>query len=384
MKVLIVDDDEQLRIALFSTLKHLGHECILAQNAKEALNILRKESFDLILSDLKMPKVDGIDLLKQIKQNNINTPFVIMTAFGTIETAVLAIKLGAFDFIVKPFSKETIEKILSLTSSCLKFDCTNKTTYDGDYVFKSEKMQKILQLIKKVANTDATVLLSGETGTGKEVVAKLIHASSNRSKQPFISVNCASIPSNLLESELFGYEKGAFSGAVKTYKGKFEQANGGTLLLDEISEMPLELQAKLLRVLQEKVVDKLGSTESVKIDVRIICTTNRNLAEQVKNGSFREDLFYRINVFPIFLSPLRERREDIPDLINFFIKKYSNKFKKNINGISNNALEILLNYNWPGNVRELENTIERAIILSKGALIDKEDIFLHGIWNNFC
>ncbi|MGB9744934.1 MAG: sigma-54 interaction domain-containing protein, partial [Desulfurella sp.] len=291
---------------------------------------------------------------------------------------------GAFDFIVKPFSKETIEKILSLTSSCLKFDCTNKTTYDGDYVFKSEKMQKILQLIKKVANTDATVLLSGETGTGKEVVAKLIHASSNRSKQPFISVNCASIPSNLLESELFGYEKGAFSGAVKTYKGKFEQANGGTLLLDEISEMPLELQAKLLRVLQEKVVDKLGSTESVKIDVRIICTTNRNLAEQVKNGSFREDLFYRINVFPIFLSPLRERREDIPDLINFFIKKYSNKFKKNINGISNNALEILLNYNWPGNVRELENTIERAIILSKGALIDKEDIFLHGIWNNFC
>ncbi|MGC8706099.1 MAG: sigma-54 interaction domain-containing protein, partial [Desulfurella sp.] len=291
---------------------------------------------------------------------------------------------GAFDFIVKPFSKETIEKILSLTSSCLKFDCTSKTTYDGDYVFKSEKMQKILQLIKKVANTDATVLLSGETGTGKEVIAKLIHASSNRSKQPFISVNCASIPSNLLESELFGYEKGAFSGAVKTYKGKFEQANGGTLLLDEISEMPLELQAKLLRVLQEKVVDKLGSTESVKIDVRIICTTNRNLAEQVKNGSFREDLFYRINVFPIFLSPLRERREDIPDLINFFIKKYSNKFKKNINGISNNALEILLNYNWPGNVRELENTIERAIILSKGALIDKEDIFLHGIWNNFC
>ncbi|HEX13002.1 MAG: sigma-54-dependent transcriptional regulator [Desulfurella sp.] len=384
MKVLIVDDDEQLRIALFSTLKHLGHECILAQNAKEALNILRKESFDLILSDLKMPKVDGIDLLKQIKQNNINTPFVIMTAFGTIETAVLAIKLGAFDFIVKPFSRETIEKIISLSSNCLKFDCTSKTTYDGDYVFKSEKMQKILQLIKKVANTDATVLLSGETGTGKEVIAKLIHASSNRSKQPFISVNCASIPSNLLESELFGYEKGAFSGAVKTYKGKFEQANGGTLLLDEISEMPLELQAKLLRVLQEKVVDKLGSTESVKIDVRIICTTNRNLAEQVKNGSFREDLFYRINVFPIFLSPLRERREDIPDLINFFIKKYSNKFKKNINGISNNALEILLNYNWPGNVRELENTIERAIILSKGALIDKEDIFLHGIWNNFC
>ncbi|WP_291490516.1 sigma-54 dependent transcriptional regulator [Desulfurella sp.] len=379
MKVLIVDDDEQLRIALFSTFKHLGHECILAQNAKEALNILRKESFDLILSDLKMPKVDGIDLLKQIKQNNINTPFVIMTAFGTIETAVLAIKLGAFDFIVKPFSRETIEKILSLSSSCLKFDCASKTTYDGDYVFKSEKMQEILQLIKKVANTDATVLLSGETGTGKEVIAKLIHASSNRSKQPFISVNCASIPSNLLESELFGYEKGAFSGAIKTYKGKFEQANGGTLLLDEISEMPLELQAKLLRVLQEKVVDKLGSAESVKIDTRIICTTNKNLAEQVKNGSFREDLFYRINVFPIFLSPLRERREDIPDLVNFFIKKYSNKFKKNINGISNDALEILLGYNWPGNVRELENTIERAIILSKEEFLKKEDIFLHGI-----
>lgn len=379
MKVLVVDDDEQLRIALFSTLKHLSHDCILAQNAKEALTLLKKESFDLILSDLKMPKTDGIELLKQVKQNNINTPFVIMTAFGTIETAVLAIKLGAFDFIVKPFSKETIEKIISLSVSYNTFKPVQEANNEDEFVFKSKKMQETLNLVEKVAKTDATVLLSGETGTGKEVIAKLIHRLSNRSKEKFISINCASIPANLLESELFGYEKGAFSGAVKTYKGKFEQANGGTLLLDEISEMPLELQAKLLRVLQEKVVDKLGSSQSVSIDTRIICTTNKNLAEQVKNGYFREDLFYRISVFPVLLSPLRERSEDIPYLVEFFIKKYAKKFQKDIQNISNEASEILLNYNWPGNVRELENTIERAIILSKQNFLSKEDIFLHGI-----
>jgi len=379
MRVLVVDDDEQLRLALFSTLKHLSHECVLAQNAKEALTFLKKESFDLILSDLKMPKTDGIELLKQVKQNNINTPFVIMTAFGTIETAVLAIKLGAFDFIVKPFSKETIEKIISLSASYNTLKPIQEISTDIEFVFKSKKMQETLELAEKVAKTDATVLLSGETGTGKEVIAKLIHRLSNRSKEKFISINCASIPANLLESELFGYEKGAFSGAIKTYKGKFEQANGGTLLLDEISEMPLELQAKLLRVLQEKVVDKLGSSQSTTIDTRIICTTNKNLSEHVKNGHFREDLFYRITVFPILLSPLRERSEDIPYLVDFFIKKYSKKFQKNIQGISNEALEILINYNWPGNVRELEHTIERAIILSKQNFLSKEDIFLHGI-----
>lgn len=383
MKVLVVDDDEQLRLALFSTLKHLGHESILAQNAKEALNYLKKESFDLILSDLKMPKVDGIELLKQVKEDRIGTPFVIMTAFGTIETAVQAIKLGAFDFIVKPFNKDTIERIISLIKNYCDLKPQKNSIADGEFVFKSKKMQETLDLVEKVAKTDATVLISGETGTGKEVIAKMIHKLSNRSKEKFVSINCASIPSNLLESELFGYEKGAFSGAVKTYKGKFEQANGGTLLLDEISEMPLELQAKLLRVLQEKVVDKLGSAQSVTIDTRIICTTNRDLVEQVKSGSFREDLFYRISVFPIFLSPLRERVDDIPYLIDFFIEKYGKKFQKNIQSISKEALEILLNYSWPGNVRELENTIERAIILSKQGFINKEDIFLHGIWERF-
>lgn len=379
MRILVVDDDEQLRLALFSTLKHLSHECVLAQNAKEALTLLKKETFDLILSDLKMPKIDGIEFLKQVKQNNINTPFVIMTAFGTIETAVLAIKLGAFDFIVKPFSKETIEKIISLSTTYNTFKPIQEICNNNEFIFKSKKMQETLELVEKVAKTDATVLLSGETGTGKEVIAKLIHRLSNRSKEKFVSINCASIPQNLLESELFGYEKGAFSGAIKTYKGKFEQANGGTLLLDEISEMQLELQAKLLRVIQEKVVDKLGSTQSVAIDTRIICTTNKNLIEQVKKGNFREDLFYRISVFPILLSPLRERTEDIPVLVDFFIKKYSQKFKKDIQGISSEALEILLNYTWPGNVRELEHTIERAIILSKQNFLSKDDIFLHGI-----
>ncbi len=379
MKVLVVDDDEQLRLALSSTLKHLSHECILAQNANEALSLLKKEQFDLILSDLKMPKVSGIELLKRIKEKNISIPFVIMTAFGTIETAVEAIKLGAFDFIVKPFNKDTIEKIISLSSNYNAFQTIQETIEDSEFVFKSQKMQETLELVKKVAKTDATVLLSGETGTGKEVIAKLINKFSNRNKEKFVSINCASIPSTLLESELFGYEKGAFSGAIKSYKGKFEQANKGTLLLDEISEMPLELQAKLLRVLQEKVVDRLGSTQSIEIDTRIICTTNRDLKEQAKKGLFREDLFYRISVFPIFLSPLRDRKEDIPYLADFFLKKYSKKFQKSIKGISKEALEILLGYSWPGNVRELENTIERAIILSRQDFIIKDDIFLHGI-----
>ncbi|MGB9755913.1 MAG: sigma-54 interaction domain-containing protein, partial [Desulfurella sp.] len=287
---------------------------------------------------------------------------------------------GAFDFIVKPFSKETIEKIISLTKNyCNLKPQEEVSVVDDEFVFKSKKMQETLDLVDKVAKTDATVLIKGETGTGKEVIAKLIHKLSNRAKEKFISINCASIPANLLESELFGYEKGAFSGAIKSYKGKFEQATGGTLLLDEISEMPFELQAKLLRVLQEKVVDKLGSTQSVVIDTRIICTTNKDLIEQVKSRTFREDLFYRISVFPVFLSPLNERVEDIPFLIDFFIKKYAKKFQKNTQNISQEALEVLLNYSWPGNVRELENTIERAIILSKQNFLSKEDIFLHGI-----
>lgn len=379
MKILVVDDDEQLRIALFSTLKYLHHDCTLAQNAKEALNILKNTQFDLILSDLKMPKIDGIELLKEVKSNNIDTPFVIMTAFGTIEIAVESIKLGALDFIIKPFNKETIEKIISFVSNSHNPKNDKMIHPANEFIFKSQAMQNVLNLVDKVAKTDASVLLTGATGTGKEVVARLIHKTSDRSKEKFVSINCASIPSNLLESELFGYEKGAFSGAIKPYKGKFEQAHKGTLLLDEISEMTLDLQAKLLRVLQERVVDKLGSTQSIPINTRIICTTNKNLSEEVKNKVFREDLFYRINVFPIYLSSLRERLEDIPVLIEYFIRQYSKKFRKDVQNITDEAFQMLHNYTWPGNVRELEHTIERAIILSKGKIITKDDIFLHGI-----
>ncbi len=240
-------------------------------------------------------------------------------------------------------------------------------------------MQNIVKLAQKVAKTDATVLLIGESGTGKEVLAKYIHSISNRSKGKFVAVNCAAIPSNLLESEMFGYEKGAFSGAVKSHPGKFEQANKGTILLDEISEMPLELQAKLLRVIQEKTVDRIGSTESISVDVRIICTTNRNIEEEVKKGNFREDLYYRISVFPIKIPPLKERKEEIIPLAEMFLKKFSAKFKKNIKQISEDAKDLLLNYPWHGNVRELQNVIERAVVLCEGDKLTKDDIFLHNL-----
>ncbi len=380
-RILVVDDDEQMRVALSATLKHLNFEPKVAKDAREALRYLKKEQFDAIISDLKMPKIDGVEFLREVKKITPETPFVMITAFGDVKTAVESMKLGAFDFILKPFSQEALKKVINLAISHSNLSKeTNKTEEPKEQlIFTSSSMKKIVELAKKVAETDATVLLIGESGTGKEVLARFIHEKSKRAKGNFVAVNCAAIPSNLLESEMFGYEKGAFSGAIKTHPGKFEQANHGTLLLDEISEMPLELQAKLLRVIQEKTIDRIGGTEPIKVDVRIICTTNRNIEQEVKEGNFREDLYYRISVFPIKIPPLRERKEEIPELAKFFLKNFSNKFNKNVEDITDSALELLINYPWPGNIRELQNVIERAVVLAEKERITPNEIFLHNL-----
>ncbi len=378
-KVLIVDDDEQMRTALSAALKHLKYDTHSVKNAVEALKTLENDSFDVIISDLKMPKMDGLEFLQKAKSKT-SSPIIMITAFGTIENAVQAMKFGAFDFILKPFSADVLQKVVNLAISHKKAsEGIEESAKDNSFIVESKKMKDILNLAYKVAQTDATVLLLGDSGTGKEMLAQYIHSSSKRSKGRFVGINCAAIPLNLLESELFGYEKGAFSGAAKSYAGKFEQANKGTLLLDEITEMPLELQAKILRVIQERKIDRLGSKESVEVDVRIICTTNKNIEEEVKSGNFREDLYYRVNVFPIKIPPLKERKEDIAPLSEFFLKKYAASFGKNVCSISDGAMDILLKYNWPGNVRELENVIERAVVLCEGDTIEENDIFLHNI-----
>ncbi len=378
-KILIVDDDEQMRAALSATLKHLNFDPQTAKSAKEALSLLEKENYDVIVSDLKMPKMDGLEFLEKAKTKT-SSPVIMITAFGTIENAVQAMKFGAFDFILKPFSADVLNKVINLAISHGKISKNFKQQRkNNNFIVESPKMKEILNLAYKVAQTDATVLLLGESGTGKEVLAQYIHNSSKREKNKFIGINCAAIPLNLLESELFGYEKGAFSGATKAYAGKFEQANKGTLLLDEITEMPLELQAKILRVIQERKIDRLGAKEPIDVDVRIICTTNKQIEEEVKNGSFREDLYYRVNVFPIKIPPLRERKEDIKPLADFFLQKYADSFGKNINSVSDNVFDILMKYHWPGNVRELENVMERAVVLCDGDTITENDIFLHNI-----
>ncbi len=380
-KILVVDDDEQMRVALSATLKHLKFEPTVAKDAKEALKYLKKEQFDVILSDLKMPKMDGLEFLKETKKISESTPFIMITAFGDVKTAVEAMKLGAFDFILKPFSQEALKKVIdmAISHSSLSKSAPKEEIETDEFIVSSPVMKKIVELAVKVAKTDATVLLIGESGTGKEVLARFIHRNSPRADKSFVAVNCAAIPSNLLESEMFGYEKGAFSGALKSHPGKFEQADRGTLLLDEISEMPLELQAKLLRVLQEKTIDRIGATKPKEVNVRIICTTNRNIEEDVKEGKFREDLYYRISVFPIRIPPLRERRDEIKQLAYHFLNRFSRQFGKNIAGFDKGVLELLENYPWPGNIRELQNVIERAVVLAEGNTITKDEIFLHNM-----
>ncbi len=369
-KILVADDEKSIRLVLKRYLQSKGHQVVEAEDGLKALKALEEEEVDLAFVDVKMPKLSGIELLKRAKKR---APIVILTAYGTMDITVKAIEEGAAEYITKPFSFEEISEVLE---RFLKRE-EDKEEFEREkeeVIGSSKRMQEVFKIIGRVARSSITVLITGESGSGKEVIARAIHNYSDRKEKPFITVNCAALPANLLEAELFGYEKGSFTGAITSKKGLFEQAEGGTLFLDEIGELPLELQAKLLRVLQEKEIRRIGSEKSKKVNVRIIAATNRNLEEEVKKGNFREDLFFRLNVVRIEVPPLRERKEDIIPLAYHFIKKFSKEFKLKPKELSKGAVEFLLNYNFPGNVRELENMILRAMVLSPGELIKEEDL----------
>lgn len=382
--ILVVDDDKGMREFLDIMLTREGYDVSCARDAREGLDRCRKQRFDLIITDLRMPKIDGIEFLKSVKDVSPESLVILITAYASGETAVSAMKEGAYDYIEKDFN---IEEFTSTIRSALesngrmqddaKFirDIENSVCF-GEIIGKSREMLKVYSLIKKVADTTANVLILGESGTGKELVAKAIHENSPRNNMPFVVINCGGIPENLLESELFGYLKGSFTGAYADKPGLFEIARGGTIFLDEVAELPLVLQVKLLRVVQEKTFLRIGGTENIRVDVRIISATNRNLEEMVQKGDFREDLYYRLNVIPISIPPLRERKDDIPVLTKYFIEKYSREFGKGIKNISNYALELLMDYSFPGNVRELENIIERSVALEHSSIVLPENLMI--------
>jgi DNA-binding NtrC family response regulator len=381
-KVLIVDDDVAMGELLSDTLQGEGFAVATARDGLEALKILRREDFDVLVTDLKMRGLKGLDLLEESKKIAPLTPVIIITAFGTIESAIKAMKMGAYDYITKPFAMEefllTVRKALEnrkLKKEVLRLKREVESRYQFHHLIgKSPAMIRIYDLIERIRSSSGNILITGESGTGKELVAKAIHFNSLRKEAPFIAVNCAAIPETLLESELFGYKKGAFTDAKTDKRGLIFEAHEGTLFLDEITEMSTTLQAKLLRALEEKEVRPLGDTRSYPVDIRIISTTNRNLPSLIKEGRFREDLYYRLKVIDIELPPLRERREDIPLLVNHFIQRFRQDLNKKISGISEEAMKILFNHPWPGNVRELENVIQRAITLSRHDWILPEDL----------
>lgn len=376
--ILIVDDEVEMRIAMSETLKHSGYPVEISHNAIDAFNKFKKNKYAMVITDMTMPKRSGIELLKDIKKANAEVPVLMVTAYGTIETAVEAMRMGAFDYILKPFKFDVftfvVERALSLAEERKKAPRATTITEiqevpapaSGDakeIVTADPAMQQMLGVAQNIAKSKATVMIQSESGTGKELLARYIHDQSDRADGPFVAVNCAALPETLLESELFGHRKGAFTGAIQDYKGRFEQANGGSILLDEVSEMAPPLQAKLLRVLQEHEVDKIGGKEPIPVDIRVIATTNRDLFKRVEEGEFREDLYFRLNVIPMHLPPLRERKGDIPLLAEHFIKKHAARNNRKPVRISAEAMEVLCHYNWRGNVREFENVMERALLL---------------------
>ena len=379
-RILVVDDDSYVREMTELTLTRKGYDVHTAPEARAALVKLEDGDYDLVLSDIKMPGMDGLELLEAIRTRSPETIVVMITAHASIENAVEAMQKGAYSYIQKG-SDSTVAELEIVVERALEHQETKRENRQlrselrdkSEMIGKSRNMEQVRDLIRTVADTRATVLVTGESGTGKELVARALHYNSARRNGPFIRLNCAALPKDLMESELFGHEKGAFTGAIKQTRGRFEMADGGTLLLDEISEIDLALQAKLLRVLQEREFERIGSTQTIKIDVRIIATTNRDLQKEVEEGNFREDLYYRLNVIEVPLPPLRERKEDIPALVKCFTARFNQENGKQIEGLSHEAAELLMNYDWPGNIRELENYIERAVVVTRGPVLGPED-----------
>jgi len=364
--VLVVEDDKDLQEALCETLSLAGINALAANDGRMAIDMLSREKIDMVVSDVQMQRMDGHALLKAIKEQYLNLPVLLMTAHGNVQKAIEAIRLGAVDYLVKPFDATVLVNTVE--------QYVGTDVAGSDFVAVSEVTLNVLRIAERVSDSEATVMITGDSGTGKEVLARYIHKNSPRAEKPFIAINCAAIPENMLEATLFGYEKGAFTGAYKASAGKFEQAQGGTLLLDEISEMDKSLQAKLLRVLQEREVERLGGSELIQLDVRILATSNRNMREEVSAGNFREDLYYRLNVFPLELPPLNMRKEDIIPIAEQLLNRHAIKSGKRIPEINMSAAKCLEQHSWPGNVRELDNVLQRALILHKDNIIDAQDI----------
>lgn len=381
-RILVVDDEESIREFLEIMLKKEGYEVTCAEDGLKAKELITKKAFDMVVSDLQMPNMTGIELLKFVKDTYPDMVFMMITAFGTTESAVEAMKMGAYDYLTKPFKIDEVRlniqnalraKNLEVENRSLKKELTKEYSFQS-LVGNSEPMHRIFDLVRRVSQTPTNVLVTGESGTGKEVIAKAIHYNGPLKDKPFVTINCGAIPEQLMESEMFGHKKGSFTGAVADKVGLFEVADGGTLFLDEVGELPVSIQVKLLRAIQERVIRRVGATEDIKVDVRIIAATNRELEQMVKDGTFRQDLYYRLNVINIRSPALRERREDIPLLANHFLKKYTDRMSKGIGAISAEAMETLKKYDYPGNVRELENIIERTVALEGGATILPESL----------
>jgi two-component system response regulator AtoC len=384
-KILVADDEQNLRRVLTALLRREGHDVVQAANGVEAIE--RLADVDVVITDLRMPGADGMEVLRTASKNHPHLPVIMITAYGSVGQAVEAIKAGAFDYIEKPFEQEAIRIIIDKAigqaaanrlAPQQQLYVTSESEQRGKFglVGQSAEMHAIFAVIEKVADTPSTVLITGESGTGKELVAKALHEESSRKGGPFIKINCAAIPKTLMESELFGYEKGAFTGATTSKPGRFELADSGTLFLDEIGEIPVEMQVKLLRAIQESEFERVGGLKTIKVDVRLITATNRDLEQEIARGNFREDLFYRLNVVPLQIPPLRKRTGDIPFLVQHVIKKFNERLKKSITGISDEALAALESHTWPGNIRELENVLERTILFCKGDRIERADLQL--------
>jgi two-component system, NtrC family, response regulator AtoC len=376
-KVLVLDDEANLRKVLAAMLRREGYDVTVAENGEQGLAEFHKNGADIVVTDLVMPKVGGMEVLRSVNAANPDVPVIIITAHGTVDSAVEAIKAGAFDYITKPFEQSELSAVIAKASKAhesarhsVRPDIKARTAIIGE----SPLIQDVYKIIDKVADTPSTVLITGESGTGKELIATALHGASSRRDKPFIKINCAAIPHNLIESELFGYERGAFTGAVTSKPGRFELADGGTLFLDEIGEIPVEMQVKLLRALQEGEFERVGGIKTTRVEVRLIAATNQDLQAQIESGRFRKDLYYRLAVVPIVLPALRERRSDIPMLARYFVEKYNRRLNKRIEGITDEALAQLQAYAWPGNIRELENLIERVLLFADGPLITAKDL----------